>query len=185
MVRSKEMPARSSSLNGRVSPSITSWMNGRWFTGSMPSTYARNCAAGKTCVNGACVAVCEPLTSSCSGNCVNFKSNPKSCGSCTNSCGLGSVCSAGSCVGGGQACANGETKCPALTPNSCANLQTDSTNCGACGNDCGPTRLCVAGNCVAFVWAQAAQECGGTWPKFCSNARTENKGVCVSGMTCP
>lgn len=137
-----------------------------------------NCVAGKTCSSSACVAVCEPQTTNCGGSCVNEQTDGSHCGGC-NACGLfGGNCNNGNCGGG---CATGTTQCS----RSCTNLQIDPTNCGSCGNNCGQAGLCVAGSCKSFIYAAAAAECPPSQPTFCSNAHTGNKGVCVTGTTCP
>jgi hypothetical protein len=143
-----------------------------------------NCAGGKSCVGGACVAACEPQTATCGNACVDKRSDPKNCGACGNSCGI-NECSQGVCVSPAMICANGQTRCTGANGLWCADLQSDPANCGSCGTDCGAARLCVAGTCTAFLYASAMGECGGATPTYCNDAATSSLGVCVAGKACP
>jgi hypothetical protein len=119
-----------------------------------------DCAVGRVCAGGACVAGCSASRACpagqtcCTGACVDLMANPVSCGVCDNRCGLpnaAAFCSAGSCAV--SACASGFADCDTAPANGCeVDAQTDVGNCGACGNEC-PTgahvsaRSCVVGRC--------------------------------------
>jgi len=127
------------------------------------------CAAGKVCQNGTCVAACSGTAACgsgldcCSGHCKNLQNDTMNCGACGTTCGSGDTC-----------CAS-----------SCANLQNDPLNCGACGNVCAPGAGCCAGQCKPLNSLQncgtcgnacvADQFCDGTtcrnqvFPEFCAN----------------
>jgi Stigma-specific protein, Stig1 len=100
------------------------------------------CAAGKSCVNGACTLVCTGGLTKCAGACVDTSSDPSNCGSCGNVCSAPLVCQGGSCT---LVCGSGLTNCQ----NQCVNLQSDANNCGSCGNVCNSSQACTGGSCVA------------------------------------
>jgi hypothetical protein len=70
------------------------------------------------------------------GACPQFdlKTDPQHCGSCTNACGSGQVCSSGMCA---SQCTSPTTKCASVDGgNICATLATDPKHCGQCTNAC-------------------------------------------------
>jgi len=102
---------------------------------------------------------CERGETNCFGRCVNLKSNPNHCGSCSRFCASGQTCVNGSCTCSqssdcppDQVCTNGMcASCPSgLTDcgGVCKNTNTDPNNCGSCNNVCPPTYVCSGGMCV-------------------------------------
>ncbi|HEY1954734.1 MAG TPA: hypothetical protein VGH28_03965 [Polyangiaceae bacterium] len=64
----------------------------------------------------------------------DLQTDPQHCGSCTNACSSGQVCSAGSC---NSSCQSPTTKCTSSDGGiTCANLVDDSNHCGTCNNAC-------------------------------------------------
>ena len=63
----------------------------------------------------------------------NLKTDPQHCGSCTNACKTGEVCSNGACK---ASCEAPTVKCVADGGITCATTATDPQNCGQCGNAC-------------------------------------------------
>ena len=122
-------------------------------------------------------ARCSYGYTSCSGVCVNLRTNAANCGYCGHACSAGQVCSRGTCTG----CPAGTTLCNG----SCVNLSTSASNCGTCGSACATGASCSGGNCACpgsqVVCANvnacvdtgtSASNCG-----TCGNA-------CPSGETC-
>jgi hypothetical protein len=68
------------------------------------------------------------------GDCPQFdlQTDPKHCGSCTNACGPGQVCSAGKCK---ATCDAPLVKC-AGDSGSCVDTTKDPKNCGSCNTSC-------------------------------------------------
>jgi len=93
---------------------------------------------------------CGPSLTQC-GDCVDTTSNPRSCGSCSNSCGPAlsgtAACIDSTCV---MTCVAGWTLCG----NQCSVTTSDAANCGACGHACAAGQICTASACVAqsAVW---------------------------------
>jgi len=95
-------------------------------------------AGAYACANG---LVTEPTDASTSGDSgggcpqFNLQTDPQHCGSCTNACGSGQVCSSGKC---GSSCQSPTTKCTGTDGGiTCANLGTDPQHCGSCTTACG------------------------------------------------
>lgn len=59
--------------------------------------------------------------------------DPKHCGSCTNACDAGNLCSNGACK---AQCDTPLTKCASDAGNVCANLTNDTSHCGQCTTAC-------------------------------------------------
>ncbi len=60
----------------------------------------RGCAAGETCVAGACTgtAGCTAPEIDCAGSCVDPQTSPAHCGDCVTACSTGTSCVAGDCA---------------------------------------------------------------------------------------
>ncbi len=102
--------------------------------------------------------------------CVDPKTNPQHCGSCSNQCKSGESCCDGGCVDfqtsnqhcgacgkvcrGEQTCQQGSCRCPDKQPDycpqvrQCFNLQSNAKNCGTCGRSCAEGNSCINGDCV-------------------------------------
>ena len=154
---------------------------------------ASPCPIGYEAINGACYPVgsstgssgCQQGFELCNGACVDVMSNSTSCGTCGNSCSIGSSCAGGSCV-----CQSGRLECGA----GCTDPMEDTANCGMCGTICsGATPFCSGGACAATCGA-GLEMCG----TICANVQTSenhcgtcgnscaNGTECISGMcTCP
>jgi hypothetical protein len=106
------------------------------------------CPSGAKCLDGICTGsssqTCAPGTVFCAnfGECLDTKSNPFACGSCSTPCN-GTRCNNGTCDP--KSCIS-----PTATfcPSGCSELSRDFQNCGACGNQCGPADSCQGGKCV-------------------------------------
>jgi hypothetical protein len=75
-------------------------------------------------------------TSGDGGACPQYDlaTDPQHCGSCTNACGSGMVCSSGSCK---SSCQSPTTKCTGTDGGvTCANLTSDTNHCGGCTKTC-------------------------------------------------
>src|ERR1700722_8390941 len=73
----------------------------------------------------------------CNDACTDTFADSKNCGSCGNTCPVGTACSDGACVpwcagAGGTLCAG-----------DCVDIQTDNVNCGGCAGDGGQS--CATG----------------------------------------
>ncbi|MDQ3367695.1 MAG: hypothetical protein M3680_19915 [Myxococcota bacterium] len=87
--------------------------------------------------------VCAPTETDCDGACRRLPSDPANCGACGVACGVGQVCSAGTCE---STCAAGTAACDGA----CLDLANDVDHCGACGTACRTddgTASCIAGVC--------------------------------------
>ncbi|HKQ67782.1 MAG TPA: hypothetical protein VJT73_00510 [Polyangiaceae bacterium] len=95
-----------------------------------------------TCDSRKCVVHCFDGSPECAGNCPNYQTDSKNCGTC------GHVCAAGTTCKSGQCCTGSQTNCGGA----CLDLSTDADHCGACNNaSCpnvtGGTRHCVSSSC--------------------------------------
>lgn len=97
------------------------------------------CAAGESCVAGACSA-CAADELSCGDTCLDGTSDPLNCGGCGVECGATATCSNSAC----NACPANQMACD----NACVDTQTDSANCGMCGKTCDTGTACVDGACL-------------------------------------
>jgi hypothetical protein len=108
-----------------------------------------------------CHLVCEAGLTNCGDVvCTHLSTDPAHCGSCTNACAAGSVCSSGQCA---VSCQASQTNCSGA----CVNVMTDNANCGGCGNACAAGSVCSAGQCTVS----------------CATGRTNCAGSCVNVMT--
>ena len=84
---------------------------------------------------------CRPTEDICGESCVNTQTDPANCGACETACGMGQVCSLGSC---GDDCDMGLENCDGA----CADTDRDPANCGGCGTTCSDTQACLGGTCT-------------------------------------
>ncbi len=133
------------------------------------------CCSGLTCQGNKCVASgggCASGLSKCGASCLDLKSDPAHCGSCTNACGLGQICSSGSC----QAVA--DCRKPA-TP--CTGLSYCDLATGQCKPGCAADAQCDAAteSCDLTTHACTCQvnfhRCGATCVSDLSPATCGNR----------
>jgi len=100
--------------------------------GSTPLPVGDGGVDGSTLPDGSTVAdggnACGSLTS-CAGDCVDTRFDPRNCGSCGGACATGEVCNDGTCAGG---CGVGTVQCG----DRCVDTAVDGTHCGSCDNVC-------------------------------------------------
>ena len=122
------------------------------------------CAAGQTCVAGACQASagCYPGETLCGATCANLTTANAHCGRCGNACPVWQGCAAGVCV---NSCpSSAYTACPIGDASFyCASTAADPRNCGSCGNACPAGMLCAR---TAPGTPPSCQRVGG----FCTGA---------------
>ncbi len=128
------------------------------------------CAAGKVCQGGACVAACNPNNpcgqgQDCCGNrCIDDQNDPLNCGACGNVCGAGQACCQGQCKGLDTANDCGTCGNSCGTGKGCCQGACEATNtpaqCGACGASCTADQFCDGSGCVEL-----------TFPNFCANKK--------------
>jgi len=136
----------------------------------------------------------------CSGACVNIKTDRNHCGSCTTVCTASQVCTNGYCVTGtaqtGQCLVPGQTHLECVN-NACKRKVGAGANLGGCtavGASCGTTACnstncsvgCCSGN-TCVLWAnQNANTCGtgGAACAACGAGKTcSASGVCQTGSS--
>ena len=121
---------------------------------------------------------CPTGFTDCGGFCFNLDVDPRNCGTCGNTCGVGEVCGAVD----GEAAAVCSTECAAgqeVCGNACVTLTTDRLNCGSCGNACAAGEFCSAGTCGV--------ECGGgttVCDGECRDLMTDPNHCGVCGSAC-
>ncbi len=136
---------------------------------------------------------CGGDSSDCGGVCVTLLADNLNCGACGNACGVGTVCSAGTCV---VSCTSGQVACGGQ----CVDPLTDPTWCGAggacagaeAGVTCTSGRTCQAGACACPAAGQIA--CGDscvdpqtstTWCGASGDCAGANAGTtCAAGQLC-
>jgi hypothetical protein len=99
------------------------------------------CAAGLSCIEGACAPACGATSMACGDGCADLDSDPDHCGACDHACPDGVPCIAGECS---PTCTDDEVQCG----DACVAIDRDETSCGACGSACGAGQPCVFGQCV-------------------------------------
>jgi hypothetical protein len=146
------------------------------------------CAAGQSCLSGACAATCGTGSSSCPaagdggvGYCANFATDNHNCGGCGAICGSGEACESGHCT---TTCGAGQAMCATDGGAYCATLSTDNANCGACGAACSNGDACRSGSCTATC-GQGLALCETDAGGYCSNLQSDpsNCGTCGHGCT--
>jgi hypothetical protein len=138
------------------------------------------------CSNETCVkSTCEAGFGVFAGRCVDFSSDPSSCGACGHACsGANSVmgCVDGGCVALACAVARDEpiyyTDCEG-DAGACTTVALDHGNCGSCGNDC-RAQFTREGACSKDLPAPRC-ECG--LDEDCNGGRCADGGTCVCGGT--
>jgi len=120
-------------------------------------------------------ARCSNGYTSCSGACVNLRSNAANCGACGHACAAGQVCQRGTCSG----CPSGATACNGT----CVNLLTSASNCGSCGNACPSGETCSSGACAC---PNPSTVCGTACVNLLTSASNCGScgNACASGATC-
>ena len=114
-----------------------------------PCTTQRLCEeGGQTCGNdGTCVApgvglnsldsgLCNPLSTLCSGACVDTRSDFFNCGQCGHRCASYNFCSGGTCMCAFTMCGG-----------ACVDTTVNNSNCGVCGQQCAAGQSCVNSVC--------------------------------------
>jgi hypothetical protein len=127
----------------------------------------------------------------CSGECVDTKTDPRHCGTCTTTCTGGSACVAGQCS---LACPTGLVNCAGM----CVDPTTSAEHCGAtgacdganAGTKCASGLTCNNGVCGSGCPASSPNACGtGATalctsfkidPAHCGNCTT----ACGTGQVC-
>jgi hypothetical protein len=132
------------------------------------------------------IASCLPGNFSCSGNCVNLRTDVNNCGFC------GLICT--SPANGTPFCQEGTCgiSCPApstLCPGNCANLSLDVNNCGGCDRVCpfglNSSPTCSSGIC-GLTCSPTFVDCDGNPSNGCEvNVLTSPSNCGGCGQTCP
>ncbi len=150
--------------------------------------------ATTTCAAGACGFTCLSGYADCDRNpsngCeVNVRTSESSCGACGTVCGVGRVCSNGSCQ---FTCNPGDGGVPLTScvgGATCISLNDDLANCGACGNLCA-TNFEAHGVCTGGVCSNACNTGFGDCDRLVANgcerellSDVANCGRC--GNACP
>ena len=145
------------------------------------------CPSGQVCDNGACVSTCKTGELDCASQCVDPKTDPKHCGSCSNVCPQGLSCVVGQCV-----CTPPTTSCQGGDGGtSCVDTSKDMSNCGACGSlcdDAGPhaTPACANGACGVGTCDTNYGDCNKDAGDGCESDLTTDKNNCKAcGTVCP
>ncbi len=127
------------------------------------------CSASR-CTVTACAFGYEDCDAFAANGCeTGTQSDPLHCGSCTNTCGVSQVCSAGTCA---LACAPGLIVCDGR----CVNPQSDVSYCGASGACtggqrgavCRPGEACASGACFASFISPGIDAVSMTFPRTVS-----------------
>lgn len=115
-------------------------------------------------------AACDPELSDCSGECVSLSTDSLHCGSCSNACGTGEVCTAGVC-----ACSGTLTDCG----DGCTDTLSDPAHCGSCGMACTAPQVCSGGQCSSTCDATLTQ-CG----QQCVDTQSDRQNCGGCGTVC-
>jgi hypothetical protein len=149
------------------------------------------CALGQVCSSGTCQVSCQQGLVKCDGKCVDPQTDRSFCGASAScdadagargtACGLGQVCSSGTCQ---VSCQQGLVKCDGR----CVDPQTDRSFCGAsasCDGDagtrgtaCGLGRVCSSGTCQLSC-QNSLVNCDGT----CVDPQTD-RSFCGASASC-
>jgi mono/diheme cytochrome c family protein len=121
-------------------------------------------------------STCLSGTTLCGSVCVNLATSNESCGACGRACGVGSTCTAGTCV-----CAIGLLQCGS----SCVN-SNDPRNCGSCGVTCATGQQCSRGRCRIGCSGGENTDCSNACVPLDSDALHCGacSRACAAGQTC-
>ena len=100
-----------------------------------------HCGSDESCLNAACVAICQTPASRCGDTCVDVTQSAQHCGTCDHACAQSEVCVGGSCV---NECPSGTKECA----QSCVSVLNNPSHCGDCDQACPLGGVCDAGSCV-------------------------------------
>lgn len=142
-----------------------------------------SCPGERSCVNGACVLVCQMGLTACGGACVDTRTNARHCGACGTGCNTWEACVGGTCVGERPDCA------PRISCGGrCVDAQTDINNCGGCGTRCvavaNASVACMRGTCIQFC-VIPYDDCDGNPVNGCETSTVSNGRHCGGcGIEC-
>jgi hypothetical protein len=154
-------------------------------------TCGHACASGQTCTAGNCVnetPSCPANHANCDGNLANgcevdISVDSTNCGTCSNVCANGQVCSQGQCVNPSISCQSGFADCNANVADGCeVSTLTDKSNCGTCGTSCPGPQTCISGKCVDPVCNEGYANCDNDIQNGCETNTDRdilNCGVCT------
>jgi len=117
------------------------------------------------------IMACPDGYTTCSGICVDTKTDLNNCGSCGNKCPTGQICVNGVCI---YSCPPGQTLCSGQ----CVDTTSDQNNCGSCGNKCTGSKMCSSSKCVCPT---GLTDCSGT----CVNTQNDINNCGNCGTKCP
>ena len=148
------------------------------------------CAAGRSCVAGACALVCPTSQTACGDTCFDLTATVDHCGRCDVACSApGGVarCAAGMCAV--ASCATGRGDCDGTAANGCeVDTAADVANCGRCGASCAlanATPACRAGACAVASCATGFGDCDGMAANGCEvDTRTSAAHCGMCGRAC-
>ena len=132
-----------------------------------------HCGSDESCLNAACVAICQTPASRCGDTCVDVTQSAQHCGTCDHACAQSEVCVGGSCV---NECPSGTKECA----QSCVSVLNNASHCGDCGQACAADEVCEGGACKADC-PTGSQRCGTSCVNVLTNV--ENCGAC--DQACP
>ncbi len=99
------------------------------------------CPSDNPDCHGTSHACADTSKTLCNDFCVDLQNDQYNCGSCGHACGVGVICSKGSCLD-----CTGKTPCD---DGLCYDLDNDPQNCGGCGMACPANVACVDGQCAS------------------------------------
>jgi hypothetical protein len=171
---------------------------GPWCDPGPSNQHCGRCANVTTCQTGetCCYTLTHNVATPTSGHhCANLQTSTSNCGTCSNACLSGRVCTAGvcRCPTGKQPCGTTSQHGPqfccdtAMGQKCCSNQCVDSLhdpmNCGNCGVICTGGKQCVNGQCVCPA---PLSDCHG----ICVNLQTDPNNCgqcdihCTGGKNC-
>jgi hypothetical protein len=133
----------------------------------------KTCGVNQQCYDGKCECIDTFDTVNCPDGCFDksqLASDPQHCGSCTNVCPVGTICTGGVCA----VCPAGQVECGA---GNCVSTTTNPSHCGACNVACDAAHQCVASKCVCKTGTTA---CGAV----CVNLMSDKYNCGACGVSC-